>query len=264
MTSQADEDREQTHSSVEPDTDEILAEVQRRLEAPKQPLDERQQRVVVLADRIVFWLTKHWLAVFSALALLYVGLPFLAPMLMAMGAERPASVLYSIYRPLCHQLPQRSWFLFGPQAAYSLPELYALVGSDVLSGQWSGAFVGTEAMGFKVALCQRDVAIYGAILLSGLVFGLARKRWKVPGMPLWAYLLFGVLPMLIDGGYQWLTYMVVAIWPQAPIAPHETTPLLRTITGALFGFSTVWLAYPHVEATMMEFRQNLQQRFGWV
>jgi len=264
MTLQAGEDRGPTQPCVEPGTDEILAEVQRRLEEPQQPLDERQRRAVVIADRIVFWLTKHWLAVFNALAALYVGLPFLAPTLMAVGAERPATVLYTIYKPLCHQLPQRSWFLFGPQAAYSLPELYDLMGSDVLQGQWSGAFVGTKAMGFKVAICQRDVAIYGAIVLSGLAFGLARKRWKVPGMSLWAYLLFGVLPMLVDGGYQWLTYLVIAIWPQAPIQAHETTPLLRTITGTLFGISTVWLAYPHVEATMAEFRQNLQQRFGWM
>jgi uncharacterized membrane protein len=248
---------------TEPSAEEVLAEVARRREATEEPVGEREKRIVVLADRAVFWLTRHWLATFNALALVYVGLPFLAPTLMLLGAGWPAGVLYTIYKPLCHQLPQRSWFLFGPQMAYSLSELLHVVGADALGGQWSGAFVGNATIGYKVALCQRDVAIYGAILLGGLLYGLLRSRWRVPAMPLWAYIAFGVLPMLIDGGYQWLTYLAIAIWPQAPIRTHETTPLLRTITGALFGMATVWLAYPHVQATMDEFQQTLKQRFGW-
>ena len=87
---------------------------------------------------------------------------------------------------------------------------------------------------------------------------------KVPPMPLWAYGLVGVLPMLIDGGWQWVSYAVSILLPQLPVSPHETTPLMRTITGVLFGLSTVWLAYPYVQEAMDEFRVTLQQKFGWV
>jgi uncharacterized membrane protein len=226
-------------------------------------MGERQRRVVIAADRFVFWLSKHWLAVFNTLAFLYVGLPFLAPALMALGAKGPALVIHAIYRPMCHQLPFRSWFLFGPQFAYTLPELAQRVGMDAMPDPSVRAFVGNEALGYKVALCQRDTAIYGAILIFGLVYGPLRRRWKVPPLPWWAYLGFGIVPMMLDGGYQFLSYALALLWPQSPVSPHETTPVLRVITGGLFGLSTIWLAYPYVQETMEELRETLHQRFGW-
>jgi hypothetical protein len=38
---------------------------------------------------------------------------------------------------------------------------------------------------------------------------------------------------------------------------RETTPLLRLLTGFLFGFSTAWFGYPLVEETMADSRQVL-------
>jgi hypothetical protein len=51
------------------------------------------------------------------------------------------------------------------------------------------------------------------------------------------------------------------LFPNIAIQPYETTPLMRTITGTLFGWATVWLAYPYVQETMDEVRQSLEQRF---
>jgi uncharacterized membrane protein len=244
-------------------TAEVLAEVERRRAEVRRPTTESRSQAVILADRFVFWLSKHWLAVFNTLGFLYVGLPMLAPVLMHLSAEGPATIIYTVYRSLCHQLPHRSWFLFGPQFAYTLPELVELVGSDVISSPWSGDFVGNEAVGYKTAFCQRDIAIYGAILLAGLVYGLLRRRWEVRPLPWWAYVGFGIVPMLLDGGYQILSYALYAFWPDSPIAPHESTPLMRAVTGGLFGLATVWLAYPYVQETMEEFRETLHRRFGW-
>jgi uncharacterized membrane protein len=254
---------EERDNSAGPSTAEVLAEVERRRAQARPPMSQRQRRVVILADRFVFWLSGHWLTVFNVLAFLYVGLPFLAPVLMHLGAGRPAWLIHAIYRPLCHQLPQRSWFLFGPQLAYTLPELMERAGPPAVPDPWADTFVGNEALGYKVAFCQRDTAIYGAMFLSGVVYGLLRRRWKVPPLPWWAYLGFGVLPMMLDGGYQFLSYALALFWPQGPIAAHETTPALRVITGSLFGLATVWLAYPLVQQTMDEFRHTLHQRFGW-
>ena len=92
----------------QPTTGEVLAEVERRRTAAKPPVDESQRQIVVLADRFVFWLAKHWLAIFNVLAFLYVGFPTLAPVLMYLGLEGPAKIIYTVYRPLCNQLPQRS------------------------------------------------------------------------------------------------------------------------------------------------------------
>ena len=53
------------------------------------------------------------------------------------------------------------------------------------------------------------------------------------------------------------------ILPSLPIAPYETTPFMRALTGVLFGLATVWLAYPYVQEAMDEFRESLRRRRGW-
>jgi uncharacterized membrane protein len=164
---------------------------------------------------------------------------------------------------LCHQLPQRSFFLFGPQWTYTAEELVERLGTSIGLGMATRALVGNDAIGYKVGLCQRDVAIYGAILLSGLVYGFLRRFWKISSLSLWAYVGLGIVPMLLDGGYQFISYVLPLLWPGAPIMPHETTPVMRVITGALFGLATVWLAYPIVQETMEEMQESLHRRFGW-
>ncbi|HHN94441.1 MAG TPA: DUF2085 domain-containing protein [Anaerolineae bacterium] len=244
----------------------MLLEELARLQASRQAQQEQrlgpiQRRIVLVADRIIFVLSKHWLVLFNLMAFLYIGLPVLAPVLMHAGLELPARAIYAVYKPLCNQLPQRSWFLFGPQAAYSLDELTAwgLVNSPF--GPETRAFVGTPSLGYKMALCQRCTAIYGTIFIAGVLFTLVRRRLRP--LSWWGYLLVGILPMGLDGGYQLLSYLLPLLWPGSPLLPHETTPLMRTITGTLFGLATVWLAYPYVQETMDEFYETLHRRFGW-
>ncbi len=246
----------------QPSTADVLAEVKKRRVKAQRPMSEGQRRIVILADRFVFWLSRHWLAVFNALAFLYVGLPILAPVLVHLGAGEPAMLIHLIYRPLCNQLPQRSWFLFGPQFAYTPAEFMERAGIDVVHNLlWAGTFIGNEVLGYKMALCQRCIAIHGSIVLFGLLYTLGRRR--VRSLPWWAYIGFGIVPMLLDGGYQFISYALPMFWPDGPVIPHETTPAMRLITGVLFGLATVWLAYPLVQETMDEFRETLQQRFGW-
>ena len=215
-------------------------------------------RVSAIADRFVLWLSRRWLAVMNGMVLMYVGLPLLAPVLMVLGFSWPARLIHAAYNPLCHQLPQRSFFLFGPRLAYGYEELSLLLGAELTDNPWSGAFVGNPAVGYKTALCQRDMAIYGTILVAGLIFGIVRRSRSVRAMPVWAYVVVGVLPMLLDGGYQWISYALATLLPSLGVIPHETTPVLRVATGSLFGLSTVWLAYPNVEDTMEEVRESLE------
>ena len=37
---------------------------------------------------------------------------------------------------------------------------------------------------------------------------------------------------------------------------------LRTLTGALFGMATVWLAYPYVQEAMDETRRDTERKLG--
>src|SRR5688572_31642737 len=72
-------------------------------------------------------------------------------------------------------------------------------------------FLGSEALGYKMAFCERDTAIYLAVLLAGLAYG--RLRDRLPSLGIVAYGLL-ILPMALDAFTQ------VFGW-------RESTPELR-------------------------------------
>src|SRR5512136_901010 len=78
----------------------------------------RTRTVVVALDRGIYAFSRHWVLAFSLFLAVYLGLPFVAPVLMYVGWEAPARVIYFIYSPLCHQLGYRSYYLFGEQPNY--------------------------------------------------------------------------------------------------------------------------------------------------
>ena len=90
----------------------------------------RTRSFVIWLDKQIHSFAAHWLAVFNIFVFIYVGLPFLAPVLMKMGLDLPATVIYKAYSPLCHQFAFRSWFLFGEQAYYEAPQFKAITGID--------------------------------------------------------------------------------------------------------------------------------------
>jgi len=241
-------------------TDKILVEAQRRLVEKQEPetaeLSPTAQRLLYATNRGIFWLSRHWLLVFNILAFIYVGGAFLAPIMMHLGYPDTGNMIYRIYKPFCHQYPFRSWFLFGPEAHYPLEERISVLEMNKLS-----AFTGTPEMGYKVAFCQRDVGIYGAIFLGGLIYALLRKRMALQPLPIWLYLAIAILPMGLDGGIQWLSYILwtLNLVPQ----PYETTPLMRTLTGALFGLGAIGVAYPNMEEFFQDVRNVLSQRYHW-
>jgi uncharacterized membrane protein/glutaredoxin len=212
----------------------------------------------VRLNRGLLFFARHWLAAFNLAVLVYVGLPFLAPTLMHAGYQRQARWIYTVYSPLCHQLAFRSWFVFGEQPAYPR----ALAGTDLISfGQATGmdendyigarAFLGNPTVGYKTALCERDVAIYGGIFLSGLAFAFLRKRLKP--IPMWLWFVLGIMPIALDGGTQLISMLPIP--GLSYILPmRESTPFLRTLTGGLFGVMNVWLAYPYMEESFAETR----------
>ena len=225
------------------------------------------------ADRAMHWISRHYLAVLNLIMLLYVGLPFLAPVLMKSGAIAPARVIYTIYSPLCHQFGFRSFFLFGEQAYYPLSEagidhvldfetatgIYHLHDPNDRSRWDARRYIGDETVGYKVALCERDISIYGAILLFGLLFGLTGRRFPQLHWALWISL--GLGPVGLDGFSQLFSQFD---WqPLATYLPYrESTPFLRVLTGSMFGFFTAWFAYPNIEESMQETRQFFIKKFA--
>ena len=190
--------------------------------------------VAQFADGIVLGIARHWLLLINAAVAVYLLLPLAAPLLVNAGYERPARVIYSLYSFACHQLPERSYFLFGAEPFYSLSTLEA---DGLLPGQnlfGRRTFTGNPLTGYKTALCQRDIAIYGSVLLGGLLFALLRRRLRPPSVKV--YLLF-LIPIALDGFTQLFGLRLSNWW-------------LRSVTGAIFGGASVWLAYPYLEEAM--------------
>jgi len=203
-------------------------------------------------DRGLLFFARHWAAFLNVLVFIFVALPFAAPVLMEVGATTPATWIYVAYRPFCHQMAFRSWFLFGEQTAYprqsagtALVPYAQATGLDENDYFGARQFVGNEELGYKVAFCQRDVAIYGGMFLAGFAFALFGRRMKPISTIAW--LVLGILPIAIDGGTQLLQG-----FPIVGALGRESTPLLRTITGGLFGIMNVAFAYPYLQESMSE------------
>ena len=150
--------------------------------------------------RIGYLANKYWFFLFSIGFTLFVGLPFLAPILMQLGFAKAADAIYFIYRFLCHQLPQRSFFLFGEKLMYALPEIQD-AWNPTASPMILRRFIGNPQMGWKVAWSDRMISMYTSILFASWVWYPLRK--KIKPFPIWGFIVL-LIPMAIDG----VTHMI--------------------------------------------------------
>jgi len=239
----------------------------------------------LIIDRIFHTLARRWLLFLNLAVALYVGLPMLAPVLMNAGLTGPAALLYRVYSPMCHQLASRSFFLFGEQIAYPreiagsrltpieayMPGLPEFAEASPDPAEWATflwparRFVGNEQMGYKMALCQRDISLYLSILAGGLAYGVLRRRGVVRPMPFWLFLLIGIGPIALDGFSQLFSQFFVntQLDALARLFPlRESSPLLRSLTGALFGLSIVWLVYPRLDVSFRATAEDIGRRLA--
>ncbi|MCO5192647.1 MAG: DUF2085 domain-containing protein [Anaerolineae bacterium] len=216
-------------------------------------------------NRIVAWASRHWLGIFNTIVGIYVFLPILAPMLMAAGIERPARYIYTAYSPMCHQMAFRSFFLFGEQPVYPrelagtdfvpfeayMSQITEFAGID--AEDWptlflqARQFVGNEQMGYKTALCQRDMAIFGALFFGGILYAVLRKRRTVKPLPFLWFVIIGMGPIALDGFSQLFGYYGELLPFLDFITLRESPPLTRTLTGAWFGLCVAWMVLPSID-----------------
>jgi uncharacterized membrane protein len=158
-------------------------------------------------DRLVEGLLRHWLLMINAAFGIFVGLPWLAPVLMWRGQEGLGRLIYALYSLFCHQLPERSWFLFGRSFTYMPAEIERVTGAG---GDFFALrrFIGDPAMGWKLAWSDRMVSFYGGWLLFGLVYGIVRRcrpAWR--GLR-WQTAVLMLTPMTVDG----ITHLISDMW----------------------------------------------------
>ncbi len=211
---------------------------------------------------MVKYMRRYWIIPLSLALGIYTGLPFLAPVFRHIGLVNEAKVIYFIYSWMCHQLPERSYFLFGPRFTYSLSEIQN-AWKNTIDLAILRQFIGNPEMGWKVAWSDRMVSMYGGLFVFGWLWWPFRRRIKP--LPLWALILF-LLPMAIDGSSHFVSdlagigqgFRATNLW--LVTLTHGTLPanfyagdawgsfnsIMRVITGLLFGLGVVWFSYPYL------------------
>lgn len=168
---------------------------------------EARSGIDLWADRIVCWSLRRALGV-MLLALLVWGLmPFLAPAAYHWGYPLVGRAIHLLYTPFCHQLPQRSWFFFGPKLTYTLAEIANVAGTD--EAAQLRFFFGSPELGWKMAWSDRMVSFYFMVPVFGLLYAGLRCVGISIRPTSFRTLLLLLLPMILDG----LTHMISdTIW----------------------------------------------------
>ena len=173
-----------------------------------------------MTNRIIRAFMRHWLDIILVPLLLFVLLPFAAPVAMHWGWTEVGKAIYLFYSPFCHQLPERSWFFFGDKLTYTVDEIFAVYPyTDGWRLRW---FIGTEAMGWKVAWSDRMISFYTMTPLLMWVYRvLVRYCEPISGR----LFVLTLLPMAMDGG------------------THLINDVLTTVGGWGFRDQNAWLAW---------------------
>lgn len=231
-----------------------------------------------LSERLMIMVSRHWILVAGLLLGIYIGLPFLAPVFMQLGLDGPARLIYFIYSFLCHQLPQRSYFLFGSNLTYSLAEIQSAYQYS-LDPLVLRQFIGNSQMGWKVAWSDRMVSMFVSLWLFVLLWRPLGRRLKP--LPWWGLILF-LLPMALDGtshlisdllgigqGFRdsntWLAILTDHAFPSGFYAGDgwgSFNSLMRMMTGILFGLGLVWFSFPYIDNAFSQQARSLKSRLN--
>jgi len=214
------------------------------------------------STRIAGWLSRYWFGAFLVIWGIFVILPFAAPLMMETGWSGMGRAIYFLYSFTCHQLPERSFFLFGDRFTHSLAAIQT-AWQDTLNPAVLRRFIGNPDMGWKVAWSDRMVALYGSIWLWAMLWYPLRRR--IPRLPWWGLILL-LLPMVVDGTTHFLSdlagvdqgFRATNDWLAAltgyrlPLsftsgdAWGSLNSILRLVTGTLFGLGIVWFGLPYL------------------
>jgi uncharacterized membrane protein len=122
----------------------------------------KHEPLILRIDRKIYGFARHWLLVFNVVAFFLASLPFVIPFLASQGYTSVANWMHMSFGLMCHQMPERSFTLFGEQ----------------------------------MALCHRMTAIYGATFIAGIGYAIIRDR--LPPLSFRALAIMAA-PMALDG-----------------------------------------------------------------
>jgi uncharacterized membrane protein len=158
------------------------------------------------------------------------GLITITPLMAASNSDL-APAMYMAFGFTCHQLDSRSICYF-PNTAAPINDCTAQDG--LLRFGKNNVIMKGDLIGYKIPVCARDIGIYGAMLLGGLLWPLVRKphsrRW-----PHIAWLVLALLPTAIDGFTQLFGW-------------RESNNALRLWTGLAMGIGMAFVLIPACNA----------------
>lgn len=207
----------------------------------------------------------RWLTIILVGFLIFNLGAWTAPLLMKAGYTRAGNLVYLLYAPLCHQMAQRSFFLFGDKIMYAPEELPIPLTGTSKDTLLTRQFKGNETLGWKVAWSDRMVYMYGGMWLALLMVTLLSSKRQIKPISIW-WVGIIVLPMAIDGithflsdidglfaGFrysnEWLAALTGHIFPASFYqgdALGSFNSWMRLISGLIFGFGVIWFTVPYI------------------
>lgn len=189
----------------------------------------------------------------------YLAGSFIPPVAYKNGNPELAERVHSVYRFFCHQRVERSPFLLGEKeeiAFYSVPYLqseeaipyYNPYVPDRFSTSLFGyKYYGNPEVGYKTALCIRDIALYVGMITGGGYY-LVRYRKNRPVKKFnWKLSVALMIPMVLDV----LVQMVAEIFSLGFITDSYVDDIpKRVITGILFGVGFALLIFPNLKESI--------------
>jgi uncharacterized membrane protein len=133
-----------------------------------------------------------------------------------------AGAFMTAYHPTCHQIPERSLFIFGHQ----------------------------------MTVCSRCFAIYVSFLAGGLLFYFIKNRLKPFHI---FYFVLLCMPMAIDGTAQLFGVPLPRFDGMQLIWTTLSTNEIRVVTGAIFGLGSALFVMPYMQQILeMEIEDERQ------
>lgn len=154
-----------------------------------------------------------YLAVFLTV---FTILPLFAPISAKLGAKPVADIIYWIYQWFCHQRPWRSYHLFD----------------------------------YQLAMDARMMLMFGGMAVAAYIIHFKKIK---PLKPLTAFIFAMVMitPLGIDGVVQAIAEMNSLKDYALPF--YESTNLLRSLTGLLFGVGVGFAMFPYLNVEFKEY-----------
>lgn len=181
------------------------------------------------------------------------------------GNEQLGRRVNSVYRFFCHQRVERSLFIFAGESEDSfysanfysveylqeeevIPYYNPYVPDRFSKTVFGYPYVGNEVVGYKTAICIRDLAIYIALLFTGILYmAYSRKNGGKIYKFSFKFCLMLMLPMAVDVLIQILGQ--IFDWSFVTDA-YINSIIKRIITGALFGIGFSLFIFPNLQDSL--------------